>query len=163
MAKIFDRAQLWQTARILAACVLAYGGCKLIGLREAYWALVTAVVVTQPAFGATLDASRDRVLGTLIGAFAGLAVIAAREAGAPSLPLFWIALIPLAILTAVKPNLRLSSVTLIIVVLVPATGNAFALPFERIIGILTGTVASIAAAAAIPARPVAPVLASRPD
>ena len=150
--RIFDSAYFWQAARLLAACVLAYGGCKLIGLREVYWALVTAVVVTQPARGDTLNASRDRVLGTLIGASAGLAVIAAREHGGPPLLLFWIALAPLAILTAIKPNLRLSCITLIIVVLVPTSGSPFELPFERIVGILLGTVASILVVAGLTHR-----------
>ncbi len=150
--RYIEAAHLWQTGRVLAACVLAYVSCRLIGLREVYWALVTAVVVTQPALGDTLTASRDRVLGTLIGAFAGLAVIAAREFGGPPLPLFWLALVPLAILTAIRPNLRLSCITLIIVALVPSTGSPFALPFERILGILIGTLASLAVAAGVATR-----------
>jgi uncharacterized membrane protein YccC len=55
---------------------------------------------------------------------------------------------PLSILSAIKPSLRLSCITLIIVVLVPATGNPFSLPFERVIGILVGTLASLVASAA---------------
>ncbi len=145
----FDSSYVWQTARLLAACALAYGGCVLIGLHEVYWALVTAVVVTQPAWGDTLNASRDRVIGTLIGAFAGLAVIYAREHGGPPLALFWIALVPLAVLTAIKPNLRLGCITLIIIVLVPTTGSPYALPFERVVGILLGTVSSIVVVAAM--------------
>ena len=146
--RIFNSAYAWQTARLLAACALAYGACALMGLREVYWALVTAVVVTHPEWGETIDAGRDRVIGTLIGAFAGLAVIYARELGGPPLILFWMALVPLTILTAMRPNLRLSCITLIIIVLVPTTGDAFALPFERIVGILLGTIASILVAAA---------------
>jgi uncharacterized membrane protein YccC len=151
-----ESSYVWQTGRLIAACALAYGACTVIGLREIYWALVTAVVVTQPAWGDTLNASRDRVLGTLIGAFAGLAVIYARERGGPPLVLFWIALVPLTILTAIKPNLRLSCITLIIIVLVPTTGSPYALPFERIVGILLGTLASIVVAAATSARPRPP-------
>ena len=149
----FDSEPVWQTARLLAATALAFGACELIGLREVYWALVTAVVVTRPAWGDTVEASRDRVIGTLIGAFAGLAVIYARERGGSPLVLFWIALVPLAILTAIKPNLRLSCITLIIVALVPAAGDPFALPFERVVGILMGTLASIAVAAAMTRLP----------
>jgi uncharacterized membrane protein YccC len=154
--QIIERAQLWQTVRILAACGLAYGASKLIGLREEYWALVTAVVVTQPALHETLSASQNRVLGTLIGALAGLAVIAAGEWGASTLALFWIAMVPLAILTAFKPSLRMCCVTLIVVVIVPATGNPFARPFERIIEILVGVLASVAVCAATPSPPKSP-------
>ena len=49
---------LWQAARILVACGISYGGSKLMGLQEGYWALITAVVVTQPALGSTLSAGR---------------------------------------------------------------------------------------------------------
>ena len=111
MARFFEGAHLWQAVRILAACALAYVAARLIGLSEFYWALVNA-------------AGRDRALGTLIGALAGLAVIAAGQQGASTFALFWVALVPLAILTAMKPTLRLSCVTLVIVVLVPAPGNS---------------------------------------
>jgi uncharacterized membrane protein YccC len=150
--RFFNPGYAWHSLRLLAACALSFGACKLIGLSEVYWALVTAVVVTQPAWDDTLNASRYRILGTLIGALAGLVVIYARQHGGPPLILFWIALTPLAILTAIKPNLRLSCITLIIIVLVPTTGDAYALPFERIIGILLGTVASILVAAATEKR-----------
>jgi uncharacterized membrane protein YccC len=153
MQKTFERAHLWHTVRILAACVLAYGTAKLIGLREEYWALVTAVVVTQPGLLETLSASRDRVLGTLIGAVVGLAVIAAGQRGASTLSLFWVAMVPLSILAAIKPSLRMGCVTLIIVALVPATGNPFARPFERIIEILVGVLASIVVSAVTPSQP----------
>jgi uncharacterized membrane protein YccC len=152
MAKFFEGAHLWQTVRILAACALAYAGARLIGLSEYYWALVTAVVVTQPALPETLAAGRDRALGTLIGAVAGLAVIAAGQWGASTFALFWVALVPLAILTAIKPTLRLSCVTLVIVVLVPAPGNPFARPFERVVEILVGVLASIVVSAVTPGR-----------
>lgn len=149
---MFKLAHFWQAVRILAACVLSYVVARLIGLQEDYWALVTAIVVTQPALSDALSAGRDRVLGTLVGALAGLGVIAATELGFPSFPLFWIALIPLSILTAVKPNLRLSCITLVIVVLVPSMGRPFARPIERIVEILVGTIAAIAVCAAIPTQ-----------
>lgn len=141
---------LWQTVRILVACAISYGGSKLIGLQEGYWALVTAVVVTQPALGSTLSAGRDRVVGTLIGALVGLGVLASAELGISPFAMFWIALIPLSILTVVKPNLRLCCITLVIVVLVPSTGTPFVRPLERVLEILIGTLASIVVAAAFP-------------
>ena len=141
-----------QAIRIVIACALAYGGSLLIGLQEGYWALISAVVVTQPALGSTLSAGRDRVIGTIIGALAGLAVLWGAQFGIPSFPLFWVALLPLAILTAVKPNLRLCCITLAIVVLVPSTGTPFIRPLQRILEILIGTVASIIVTAALPRR-----------
>jgi uncharacterized membrane protein YccC len=141
---------LWQAARILVACGISYGGSKLMGLQEGYWALITAVVVTQPALGSTLSAGRDRVIGTVIGALAGLAVLAGGEFGVSTSALFWIALIPLAVLTAIKPNLRLCCITLVIAVLVPSTGSPFVRPLQRVLEILIGTLASIIVTAVFP-------------
>ena len=141
---------LLQAARILIACAISYGGSRLVGLNEGYWALITAVVVTQPALGSTLSAGRDRVFATVIGALAGLGVLGATELGLSLYVLFWIALIPLSILTAIKPNLRMCCITLAIVVLVPSTGTPFVRAFERILEILIGTLASIIVTATIP-------------
>jgi uncharacterized membrane protein YccC len=143
---------LWQALRIIGACALAYGGAKLIGLPEVYWSLITAVVVTQPELSNTLAAGLDRAIATLAGAALGFIVLEAAARGAPSMVLFWIALAPLALLTAIKPNLRLSCATLIIVVLVPSAGDPFSRPFDRVVEILLGALASVVATMAISPR-----------
>ena len=99
-----DAATQWQAARLVAACALAYVTAATSGLPERYWALITAVVVTQPMLSDTLGAGRDRVLGTLIGAAFGFLVLFAEQ----RLSLFWLALAGLALLVAVCPYLRLS-------------------------------------------------------
>jgi uncharacterized membrane protein YccC len=147
-----------QTLRLLAACALSYLLARLFGLREDYWALITAIVVTQPALGDTLAASRNRVVGTLIGAAAGFAVLEAAQHGLPQFALFWCALVPLALLTAIRQSLRLSGVTLVVVVLIPSQAAPFVRPLDRVFGILLGTLASIAVAAAIRTRPAATAL-----
>jgi uncharacterized membrane protein YccC len=135
---------IWHAVRILGACAVAFLGATLIGLPEIYWSLITAVVVTQPAFDDTVKASRDRVLATLIGAAAGFLVLEAEAHGAPKAPLFCAALVPLALLTALQPYLRLSCVTLIVVVLVPSNViGPYVRPFDRVVEILLGTIASI--------------------
>jgi uncharacterized membrane protein YccC len=143
------RPRLWQTIRIVAACAIAEIFSSLAGLKEGYWALVTAVVVTQPALDDTLTASKNRILGTLIGAAAGFVVLEAVQHGLPRAPLFWLALLPLAVLTAFQQSLRLSCITLIIVVLVPSSAGLFARPLDRVFGILLGAAASILVAEVI--------------
>ena len=150
--------QLWQTLRLVGACALAYGAAVLAGLPENYWALITTVVVLQPMLSDTLSAGRDRILGTLIGAAVGFLVLELAQHGQPLLPLFWIALIPVALLIANFPYLRLSAVTLIVVVLVPGSGTPYARPFDRVVEILLGTVASIIVAALL-----RPKLATPPE
>jgi uncharacterized membrane protein YccC len=138
-----------QAIRIVAACALSYALARVLGLQEEYWALITAIVVTQPALEDTLTASGNRILGTLIGAVAGFAVLEAAQHGASPFAMFWVALVPMAVLTAFKQNLRLSCITLVVVALIPSTGGPFARPFDRVFGILLGTAASIAVAALI--------------
>jgi uncharacterized membrane protein YccC len=147
------RATLAQTARLMAACGLSSLLAYLCGLHESYWALITAVVVTQPVLDDTLVASRNRVLGTLIGAAAGCLVIEAALHGFPTSILFWCALAPLALLTAAHQNLRLSCITLMVVVLIPGSGDPFLRPLDRVYGILLGTIASIVATAVLRDRP----------
>jgi uncharacterized membrane protein YccC len=149
---LFQPAYLWQAARIFAACAISYGIPALIGLEEAYWAPISAIYVAQPELQTTFAAARDRVIATLIGAVTGLAVLQAARSGVHSMPLFWGALIPLSILSAVRPNLRLSCTILVILVLVPSTGPVLARPLERILEILLGTLVAIAVTAATPIR-----------
>ena len=122
---------------------LAYAAAAWAGLPDRFWAMVTVVVVTQPALDSTLSAGRDRVLGTLLGALAALGVILAARAGAPLLPMFWVALAPLAVVTAVWPTMRLSCVTLIIAVLVQPGGLSLIRPLDRVLEILLGTGAAV--------------------
>jgi uncharacterized membrane protein YccC len=141
-----SRAIAVQTLRILAACALSTGGAWAIGLKEGYWALITAIVVLQPALADTVAASRNRVIGTVIGAAAGLIVLFGIQHGLPRVWLFWGALVPLAALTAARPSLRLCCVTLVIIVLLPATDAPFVRAFDRIFAILLGVAASIVVA-----------------
>ena len=122
---------------------LAYAAAAWAGLPDRFWAMVTVVVVTQPALDSTLSAGRDRVLGTLLGALAALGIILAARAGAPLLPMFWVALAPLAVVTAVWPTMRLSCVTLIIAVLVQPGGLSLIRPLDRVLEILLGTGAAV--------------------
>jgi uncharacterized membrane protein YccC len=136
-------AQTQQTCRLLAACGLAGGGTALLGVPESYWALITAVTVMQPDLSHTFSAGRDRVIATLIGAAVGFPLIALHERGLPMLPLFAAGLVPLAIVTASWPNLRLAGTTLIVVFLIPATGDPYARPLLRVADILLGVVACL--------------------
>jgi uncharacterized membrane protein YccC len=139
----FGPAQLGHALRMLAACALAYSVSWLFRLPEVYWSLVTVVIVTHPDLPSTVTASRDRIIGTLIGAPAGALAIIGREHGLPTLPLYAVGLVPLVLLTAAWQSLRLSSITFTIVLLAPAGGSSFALPVLRVIEIVIGTLAAL--------------------
>ncbi len=139
----FGPAQLGHAARILLACALAYGTSWLLGLPEGYWSLITVVIVTQPDLPGTVAASRNRFIGTLIGAAVGALAIVGRLHGLPALPLYVVGMVPLVLLTAAWQTLRLSCITLTIVVLAPAGGPTFTLPMQRVAEILIGTLAAL--------------------
>ncbi|MCQ8242336.1 FUSC family protein [Rhizosaccharibacter radicis] len=132
--------ELRQTTRILAAVLATEIVARLLRLNEPYWALITAVIVTQARMGQTLEAGRDQVVGTLVGAAAGAVAISLSLLGWPRWPVFAGLLVPLAFLAALKPNLRLAGVTLVVVFLFPAAGGPFSRPIDRVLAILTGAV-----------------------
>ena len=139
------RTQLRHAARIVIACGVAWGAVTLLGLPEGYWSLITVIAVMHPDLGGTLGASRDRVIGTLIGAVVGGAAIWLRlRYGFPTVPLFTVALVPLALLTGMWSNMRLSCTTLIIVFLVPTDGAPFAWALDRVVEIVLGTLVALA-------------------
>jgi uncharacterized membrane protein YccC len=119
-------------------------------LPDPFWAPVTAVVVTQPGLPATLSAGRTRIVGTLLGAVVGLCVIGIARLGLPLMPMFWIALVPLAFVTALWANLRVSCAALIVVLLVPPMDVSFERPLDRVLEILLGTLASVLVSAITP-------------
>ena len=150
MATRDHSAVLRQACRLLAACGLAWGGAAVLRLPEAYWAIITAITVMQPDLPHTLSTGRERVVATLVGAACGVALIALRELGLPTLPLFVAALVPLAALTAASPRYRLAGTTLVVVFLIPgAEGDPYLRPLFRVGDILIGALACLATSALV--------------
>lgn len=145
-------------ARTLGACALSYCAARLVGLPELYWAVITTlVVVTQPSLNQALATGRDQIIGAVIGAIAGGIGLLAILRGAPPLLVFAIELVPLAALAALRPTLRLACVTLVIVVLIPGSGSGvwpFERPIDRVLEILIGACAALAAAFIVPNRAI---------
>jgi uncharacterized membrane protein YccC len=145
MAALSRQHHSWlrQAARTLVSVFLSDLVARLCGLGEPYWALITAVIVTSNSITSTWAAGRDQIVGTLIGALAGTAAIALTLMGLPKAPVFVAMLVPLALLAAAKPTLRLTCVTLIVVFLFPSPGNPFQRPFDRVAAILIGAGTSL--------------------
>src|SRR5215469_8780716 len=49
----------------------AYAVSSLVGLKEGYWAAISAIVVLQQDLSATRGSGRDRFIGTAIGGVLG--------------------------------------------------------------------------------------------
>jgi uncharacterized membrane protein YgaE (UPF0421/DUF939 family) len=71
LAARFNREWLAHSIRTTIAAVVSLCIARLAGLPEAYWATITTLVVMQSTVGAALTPSRQRFVGTALGAAAG--------------------------------------------------------------------------------------------
>ena len=118
-----------------AAALLAYWPTQMLGLKEGFWASITAISVVQAEFQATQSTGRDQFIGAIIG---GLVGIAASFAPGPPLLLYALALV-IGVLACWALNLasssRLTGSTITILLLVPHTSSVL-----RIFGARLGEV-----------------------
>lgn len=139
----------WEHRHILiyaAKTAIAAGLCWWLGsrygMREGYWGAISAIIVLQSNFGSTVTASRDRVLGTVIGAAFGFAFSLFG-----SIP--WNYLFALVSAIAVcgflgfRTSARLAAVTVTIIMLVH-TGSHWTLALDRVFQVLLGIVVALA-------------------
>ena len=139
----------WERQRLLihaTKTALAAGLCWWVaarfGLHDGYWGAISAIIVLQSNMGATVSASRDRILGTLIGTVLGF-----------SFSLFGV--LPwnyvLAVLAAVivcgllglRSSSRLAGVTITIIMLVHVAGPRWDLALVRVGEVMLGIVVAL--------------------
>ena len=128
----------WEHQRLLihaAKTALSAGLCWWLalrfGLHDGYWGAISAIIVLQSNFGSTITASRDRLLGTLIGAAFGF-----------GFSLFWwlpwnyilalIAAMTLCGLLGFRSSSRLAGVTITIVMLVQNASSHWTIALDRV-------------------------------
>jgi len=127
------------------AAALSWWLARLFGVRDGYWGSISAIIVSQSNVGATVTASRDRIIGTVIGAALGFAF-------SPMSPLLlgYVLALLLAIavcgLMGLKNSSRLAGVTITIVMLVHRERSAWGLALDRVIEVLLGIVVALAVA-----------------
>lgn len=61
--------------RFAIAIVLAYLLGFLLDIQNTYWILLTIVVIMRPSYGLTKERSKDRIIGTLIGAAVAVGIV----------------------------------------------------------------------------------------
>ena len=152
-----QRDRLWLTLRMLVSAALTYALAEAFGLRQGYWAVLTAIIVTQSSVGGSLKAAIDRLAGSVCGALVGAAAALLLPSHTPlavGVALI-VALAPLALLTAFYPNYRIAPITAIIVLM--STGAASLGPLgyalDRVLEITVGAVVGVAVSTLIaPAR-----------
>ena len=140
----------WEHRRLLihaAKTALAAGLCwwlaRRFGLPDGYWGSISAIIVLQSNVGSTVDASRDRLLGTLIGALLGFAFSAFGV-----LPWNYILAVIAAIivcgLLGLRNSSRLAAVTITIIMLVVhKDGPRLDLAVDRVVEVVLGIVIAL--------------------
>ncbi len=123
---------LVHTGRTTIAAVISLLVARLVRLPESYWAAITTLVITQSSLGTALQISRDRFIGTALGALVA-AVVATYFA--PSVPVYGISIFMLGLLCCVvrsnRSAYRLGGVALTVVLLIPHSDPAWRVAFHR--------------------------------
>src|SRR5580704_14534521 len=140
----------WERKRLLIhatrtalAAALCWWIALRLGLQDGYWGAISAIIVLQSNFGATITASRDRILGTIIGAAFGFGFSLFGV-----LPWNFILAVLSAVIVCVLLGLRNSSrlagVTISIVMLVQKGGSHWILALHRVGEVFLGILVAIA-------------------
>jgi uncharacterized membrane protein YccC len=61
--------------RLTIALVFAYILGVIFEIQNTYWILLTIVVIMRPSYGLTKERSKDRIIGTLIGAIIAIGIV----------------------------------------------------------------------------------------
>jgi uncharacterized membrane protein YgaE (UPF0421/DUF939 family) len=127
------------SARTAVAAVASVLVARLFRLPEAYWALITTLVVAQSSLGAALIVSWQFLVGTALGA-----VVAAMVASllGPSLFVFGASIFVLgpacAIARSDRSAFRFAGVTLAIVLLIPGRNPVWQIAVHRFAEVCIG-------------------------
>jgi uncharacterized membrane protein YccC len=105
-----------------AAASLAYLPTQALGLREGFWAAITAIGVVQTEFGATRTTARDQFMGAALGGVIGVGASISVGHGLSSYTLAVVASVMTCWLVNIASAARLAGVTATIILLVPHVG-----------------------------------------
>jgi uncharacterized membrane protein YccC len=138
-------------ARTAVAATASLLVARLLTLPEAYWAPITALVVTQSTLGAAWTVSWERLVGTLLGC--GLGALIGREFG-PNALVFGAAVFGTGLLCAAlrldKAAYRFAGITLAITTLAVRTSPAWRIGIERFVEVAVGILVALAFTAVWP-------------
>jgi uncharacterized membrane protein YccC len=130
-------------AKTALAAALCWWLALRFGLHDGYWGAISAIIVLQSNMGATVTASRDRLIGTLIGGVLGFSFSLFGV-----LPWNYILAVLLAVivcgLLGLRSSSRLAGVTITIIMLVQKGGSRWGLALDRVGQVVLGIVVALA-------------------
>jgi uncharacterized membrane protein YccC len=136
------RALLMLSVKTAMAAGICYWLARVAGLQDGYWGSISAIIVLQSNVGSTVTASRDRLIGTLIGAAYGAVFSLLGTELWPYLLAVITAMVTCSLL-GLKNSSRLAGVTVTIIMLVHRTGSNWTLPLHRLLEVLLGIVVAL--------------------
>ncbi len=146
------RRLLIHAAKTALAAGLCWWLAPRFGLHDGYWGAISAIIVLQSNFGSTITASRDRLLGTLIGAVFGFSFSLFG-----TLPWNYILAVFAAMtvcgLLGFRSSSRLAGVTITIVMLVQNGTSHWTVALDRVGQVVLGIVVALAGLDACFSRP----------
>lgn len=134
---------LIHAAKTALAAGLCWWLATLLGMHEGYWGSISAIIVLQSNVGSTVGASRDRLIGTLIGAATGFGF---SLVGAPPWNYLFAVLLAMLVcgLLGLPNSSRLAGVTITIVMLVNTSGSHWTIALDRVAQVAFGIVVALA-------------------
>jgi uncharacterized membrane protein YccC len=134
---------LIHAAKTALAAALCWWLALRFGLHDGYWGSISAIIVLQSNVGSTVNASRDRILGTMIGAIIGFSF-----SFFGTLPWNYVLAVLAAVivcgLLGLRSSSRLAGVTITIIMLVQKTGPRWSLALDRVMEVMLGIVVALA-------------------
>src|SRR3982750_2545253 len=114
-----NRSKLVHALRMTASSLATFVFAEALGLPQGFWAVITALIVTQSNVGGSLKAALDRFAGSLLGAVYGSAVAFAipHDGGLTRAIALVVAVAPLSFMAAYSAGFRVAPITAIIVLL----------------------------------------------
>jgi uncharacterized membrane protein YccC len=146
-------SSMWNAARTAVAALVSFLVARLFQLPEAYWALVSTLIVMQSTLGAALPVSVQRFAGTVLGAAAG----AAAATWFPgNIWIFALGLYLLGVLCALlrveRSAYRYAGITLAIVMLVERPTSGWIIAIHRFLEVSLGIAVGLVLSAVWPER-----------
>jgi Fusaric acid resistance protein family len=141
------RRLLIHAAKTALAATLCWWLALRFGLHDGYWGAISAIIVLQSNMGATITASRDRILGTIIGSVFGFTFSLFG-----TLPWNYVSALFAAIvvcgLLGFRSSSRLAGVTVTIVMLVQSSSHK-AIAFDRVLQVVLGILVAVIVTTAV--------------
>lgn len=105
------------------AAILAYLPTKPFGLREGFWASITAIAVLQTELGATENSARDQMAGAAIGGIVSAAFVAVAGQSLGAYALAVVTSMSVCWIFNLQTAARLAGSTATIIAMVPHRGT----------------------------------------